>query len=397
MYKRSSFDRIASRVREPRRFIQVLAGPRQTGKTTLARQVMEGIEIEAHYASADDPALKDSVWIEQQWEEGRRITMLPGGQDAALLVLDEIQKIQGWSEAVKRLWDEDSANGLPLKVMLLGSSTLLIQEGLTESLAGRFEVIPVTHWSFSEMRDAFGWNVDQYIFFGGYPGAAELIHDEDRWTRYVNDSLVETTISRDILQMRRVHKPALLRRLFELGCVYSGQVLSYQKMLGQLQDAGNTTTLAHYLRLLESAGLIKGLPKYYGQRTRQRGSSPKLLVMNTALASVSAGLRFDEARDNPRHWGRLAESAVGATLANGLTGSRVDLFYWAARNREVDFVGARGEKLVAIEVKTGLRKQALPGVSELSSKYPVTRKLLVGTGGIPIEEFLLTNPTTWFE
>ena len=397
MYKRSSFDRITGRVREPRRFIQVLAGPRQTGKTTLARQVMEGIAIEAHYASADDPALKDSVWIEQQWEEGRRIAGRSGGQHAALLVLDEIQKIPGWSEAVKRMWDEDSSSGIPLQVLLLGSSTLLIQEGLTESLAGRFEVIPITHWLFSEMRDAFGWNVDQYIFFGGYPGAAELIHDELRWAQYVNDSLIETTISRDILQMRRVHKPALLRRLFELGCVYSGQVLSYQKMLGQLQDAGNTTTLAHYLKLLESAGLIKGLPRYSGQRTRQRGSSPKLLVMNTALMSVSSGLRFDEARNDPRYWGRLAETAVGATLANGLTGSQVTLYYWAARNREVDFVGARGEKLVAIEVKTGLRKQALPGVSDLSSKYPVTRNLLVGTGGIPIEEFLLAGPAIWFE
>jgi predicted AAA+ superfamily ATPase len=264
-------------------------------------------------------------------------------------------------------------------------------------MAGRFEVIPVTHWSFTEMRGAFGWNVDQYIFYGGYPGTAELIHDEDRWARYVNDSLIETTISRDILQMHRIHKPALLRRLFELGCVYSGQVLSYQKMLGQLQDAGNTTTLAHYLRLLESAGLITGLPKYSGQRLHQRGSSPKLLVMNTALMSVSSGLRFVEARRDPQRWGRFAESAVGAALANGLTGSRVDLFYWAARNREVDFVGARGKELVALEVKTGLRKQALPGVSAFAGKYPVTKKLLVGTGGIPIEEFLLTNPVTWFE
>ncbi len=397
MYKRPLYHRIAGRIREPRRFIQVLAGPRQTGKTTLARQIMDGIGSDTHYASADEPALKDSVWIEQQWEAGRHRTRSSKGQHGALLILDEIQKIPDWSEAVKRLWDQDTADRLQLQVMVLGSSTLLIQQGLTESLAGRFEVIPVTHWSFVEMRDAFGWNVDQYVFYGGYPGTAELIEDEDRWTRYVNDSLIETTISRDILQMRRVLKPALLRRLFELGCAYSGQVLSYHKMLGQLQDAGNTTTLAHYLRLLESAGLIAGLPKYYGQRTRQRGSSPKLLVMNTALMSVSSGLRFTEARSDPQRWGRLAESAVGATLANGLTGSQVDLFYWAARNREVDFVGARGKTLVAFEVKTGIRKRALPGVSAFAGKYPVTKKLLVGTGGIPLEEFLLTPPVAWFE
>jgi predicted AAA+ superfamily ATPase len=358
---------------------------------------MEGMGIDTHYASADEPALKDSIWIEQQWETARHRARTAKDGRAALLILDEIQKIPGWSEVVKRMWDEDAAGGLQLKVMVLGSSTLLIQEGLTESLAGRFEVIPVTHWSFEEMRDAFGWDVDHYIFYGGYPGAAELIEDEDRWARYVNDSLIETTISRDILQMRRVLKPALLRRLFELGCVYSGRVLSYQKMLGQLQDAGNTTTLAHYLRLLDSAGLVTGLPKYSGQRARQRGSSPKLLVMNTALMSVSSGFRFAEARNDSQRWGRVAESAVGATLANGLTGSQVELFYWIARNREVDFIGARGKKLVTFEVKTGVRKQASSGESAFASKYPVTRKLLVGTGGIPIEEFLLTNPTTWFE
>jgi predicted AAA+ superfamily ATPase len=397
MYKRSLYDRIAGRIRESRKFIQVLAGPRQTGKTTLARQVVEGMGIDTHYASADEPALKDAVWIEQHWEAARHKARAAKGRVASLLVLDEIQKIPGWSEVVKRLWDEDTAGGLHLHVMILGPSTLLTQEGLTESLTGRFEVIPVTHWSFAEMHDAFGWNVDQYIFYGGYPGAAELIEDEDRWARYVNDSLIETTISRDILQMRRVLKPALLRRLFELGCVYSGQVLSYQKMLGRLQDAGNTTTLAHYLGLLESAGLITGLPKYSGQRARQRGSSPKLLVMNTALMSVSSGLRFAEARNDPQRWGRLAESAVGATLVNGLTGSQVDLFYWAARNREVDFVGARGKTLVTLEVETGVRREALPGVSAFASKYPVTTKLLVGTGGIPIEEFLLARPITWFE
>jgi predicted AAA+ superfamily ATPase len=397
MYKRPLYNLIAGRITEPRRFIQVLAGPRQAGKTTLARQIVGEMGLAAHYASADEPALKDSAWIEQQWEAARHRARSSQDPRPGLLILDEIQKIPTWSEVVKRLWDEDTGSRLQLQVMILGSSTLLIQEGLTESLAGRFEVIPAAHWSFAEMRDAFGWNLDQYIFYGGYPGTADLTRDEDRWARYVNDSLIETTISRDILQMRRVLKPALLRRLFELGCVYSGQVLSYQKMLGQLHDAGNTTTLAHYLKLLESAGLMTGLAKYSGQRTRQRGSSPKLLVMNTALMSVSSGLRFSEARNDPQRWGRLAESAVGATLANGLTGSRVDLFYWTARNKEVDFVGARGKTLVTFEVKTGARKLALPGVAAFAGKYPVTKKLLVGTGGIPIEDFLLTDPVTWFE
>ena len=230
MYKRPLYQTLVSRLKEPRRFLQVLAGPRQVGKTTLARQAMEGGRTRSHYASADEPTLQDRAWIEQQWDLGR----LKAKDGEALLVLDEVQKVPGWSEVVKRLWDEDTTKGVSLKCVLLGSSPLLVQRGLTESLAGRFEVLHVTHWSFPEMRDAFRWNVDQYVYFGGYPGAAALIEDRQRWARYIVESLIETTLSRDILLMTRVDKPALLRRLFLLGCDYSGQILSYQKMLGQL-------------------------------------------------------------------------------------------------------------------------------------------------------------------
>ena len=255
MYKRPLYQTLLSRLKEPRRFLQVLAGPRQVGKTTLARQAMEGGRTRSQYASADEPTLQDRAWIEQQWDLGR----MKAKDGEALLVLDEVQKVPGWSEVVKRLWDEDTAKRVSLKCVLLGSSPLLVQRGLTESLAGRFEILHVTHWSFAEMRDAFGWDVDQYVYFGGYPGAAALIEDRQRWARYIVESLIETTLSRDILLMTRVDKPALLRRLFLLGCDYSGQILSYQKMLGQLQDAGNTTTLAHYLELLAGAGMLKGV------------------------------------------------------------------------------------------------------------------------------------------
>ena len=397
MFKRHAYTLLRNRVAEPRRFIQVLVGPRQTGKTTLARQIMEGLNIPSQYASADEPALKDRTWIEQQWEAARIKARLGGRKKKALLVLDEIQKIPGWSETVKRLWDEDSIGGLPLQVIVLGSSALLVQRGLTESLAGRFEVIPITHWSFPEMKKAFGWNVEQYIFYGGYPGAAELIADTQRWSRYIVDSLIETTISRDILLMKRVDKPALLRRLFELGCAYSGQVLSYQKMLGQLQDAGNTTTLAHYLSLLESAGMLMGLPKYAGQRVRQRASSPKLQVLNTALMTAQFQRPLEEARGDSEYWGRLVESAVGAALVNSLKGTQAELFYWLGRNREVDFVVRRGDVLVAIEVKSGRRKTSLPGMEAFSRAFEVKRKLLVGAQGIPLEEFLLIPPEEWLD
>ena len=319
-----------------------------------------------------------------------------GRKKKALLVLDEIQKINGWSETVKRLWDEDTANKLPLHVIALGSSALLNQRVLTESLAGRFEVIPVTHWSFAEMQKAFGWNVDEYIFFGGYPGAAELIQDEPRWSSYIRDALIETTVSRDILLMTRVDKPVLLRRLFQLGCNYSGQVLSYQKMLGQLQDAGNTTTLAHYLDLLQGAGLLAGLSKYAGQRVRQRASSPKLLVLNTALMSASGPDKVEKTKQEPDHWGRWVESAVGSSLANGIVGKNIELYYWFSRNREVDFVLSRNDELVAIEVKSGRNKGSFPGIEAFSKEFKVKRKLLVGPQGISLEEFLLTPPEELF-
>jgi len=281
-------------------------------------------------------------------------------------------------------------------VVVLGSAPLLVQAGLSESLAGRFEVVRVPHWSFAEMREAFGWSLDQYAYYGGYPGAAPLIAEPQRWRRYILDSLIETTVSRDILLMRRVDKPALLRRLFELGCQYSGQVLSYTKMLVQLQDAGNSTTLAHYLDLLRGAGLLEGLPKYAGQKVRQRGSSPKLQVHNTALITAQSDVSFEEARRDGQFWGRLVESAVGQWLVNAAKAGSFEVYYWAGGNREVDFVLARGRKVVAVEVKSSRRRAALPGVEAFSSQFKVHRKLLVGRDGIGLEDFLTTDAASWF-
>jgi predicted AAA+ superfamily ATPase len=388
MFLRPISNTLLQRLNEPRRFIQALIGPRQTGKTTVARQIILKTKVPSHYASADEPILKDRVWIEQQWEAARFRLKTDPTQEKGILVLDEVQKVSGWSETVKRLWDEDSANGLLLHVIILGSSQLLMQQGLTESLAGRFEVIPITHWSFPEMRDAFGWDVDRYLFFGGYPGSASLIEDQERWRRYIIDSLIETTVSRDVLLMRRVDKPALLRRLFELGCHYSGQVLSYQKMLGQLQDVGNTTTLAHHLNLLEGAGLIMGVQKYAGQKVRRKLSSPKLLVLNTALMSAISTFSFEEAKRRPDFWGRLVESSVGASIANAVRGRSAELSYWSSRNKEVDFVLSKGDEVVAIEVKSGRRKMTLPGLEVFSKEFTTKRKLLVGSQGIPLEAFL---------
>jgi len=314
-YCRPVGESIKERIQEPRRFIQVIAGPRQVGKTTLVRQVLALSERDYLYASADEPSLRGRTWLEQQWQAAR-LHSDREDNESAVLVLDEVQKITGWSEIVKRLWDEDTANGRSLKVFILGSSPLLVQQGLTESLAGRFELIQLSHWSYVEMRDAFGWDVHTYIFYGGYPGAAPLIEDPMRWSRYILDALIETTISRDVLLLNRVDKPALLRRLFDLACQYSGQILSYTKMLGQLQEAGNTTTLAHYLDLLSGAGMVGGLQKYSGRTVRKRASSPKLQVMNTALMTAPSGLSLLDARADHRLWERIVESSIGAHLVN---------------------------------------------------------------------------------
>src|SRR3989338_8838151 len=376
MYKRPIYKTLLKRLQEPRRFIQVLAGPRQVGKTVLARQLIEALTIPSHYASADEPTLRGRTWIEQQWDLARLQITSAKGKNEALLVLDEVQKVTDWSEVVKRLWDEDSASRRPFKVVLLGSAPLLIQKGLTESLAGRFEVIPATHWSYAEMREAFGWDLDHYIFCGGYPGSAELVSDENRWRRYIIDSLIETTISRDILLLTRVDKPALLRRLFQLACDYSGQVVSYQKMLGQLQDAGNTTALAHYLDLLAGAGMITGLPKYSGGRARQRASSPKLQVMNNALMTALSAMTFDQARKDRDYWGRLVESALGAYLVNGTRGTSIEVFYWRERSREVDFVLRSGRSIVSLYFKNRPAQESLAGMEALSKEFRVKRKLL---------------------
>ena len=397
MYKRPVLKEILSRFSEPRQFIQVLSGPRQAGKTTLAMQIMDTLQWVGNYASADEPVLKGAVWIEQQWEIVRGKIHSGKEADRGILVLDEIQKLPQWSETVKRLWDEDTAASRNIFVLILGSSPLLIQKGLTESLAGRFEINHITHWSFKEMRAAFDLTIDEYIYYGGYPGAAGLLHDRQRWANYITESLIETTISKDILLMTRVDKPALLRNLFELGCFFSGRIISYQKMVGQLQDAGNTTTLAHYLNLLEGAGLLAGLSKYAGNQARRRASSPKLLVLNTGLMTAASALDMPAARKDAEFWGHLAESAVGAFLYNATVGKNIDLYYWAGRNRELDFALARGGALVAIEVKSSARRMRLPGIIEFSNQFPVKRKLLVGRQGIPVEEFMGADVDTWFE
>ncbi len=360
----------------------------------MVGQTVGDIGLPAHVASADEPTLRGSGWLEEQWQQGRLLAK-QAGPDGAILVIDEIQKAKNWAESVKRLWDADTRENRKLKVVLLGSAPLLIQSGLTESLAGRFETIHMPHWSYQEMKQSFDWTLDQYLFFGAYPGAASLVHQPKRWANYVLHSLIETTISRDVLLLSRVDKPALLRRLFQLGCSYSGHVLSYTKMLGKLQESGNTTTLAHYLELLAAAGMLTGLPKYSPRLVRKRGSSPKLLVFNTALMTAQSGLTLAQAKKDTEYWGHLVESAVGAHLINAAAAGECEVYYWRNRNREVDFVVRHANKLAAIEVKSGIRRDTLPGMTAFATAHEGTQRLLVGADGIPLEVFLSSPLSTW--
>lgn len=394
LFTRLQLTVLSKRLQEVRQFIQVIIGPRQVGKTTLVTQFIEDFAFPVHFAAADAVPAANVTWIEQQWETVR-IKWQTSGATQLLLVIDEIQKIENWSEMVKKLWDEDTRNHRPIKVILLGSSRLLLQQGLTESLAGRFETLYMEHWSLSEMQQAFGWEVDQFVWFGGYPGAATLIEEEMRWKEYVRNSLIETTISKDILMMTRVDKPVLLKRLFELGCLYSGQILSYNKMLGQLLDAGNTTTLSHYLDLLDTAGLLGGLEKFARDKIRQRASSPKFQVYNNALISAQQSETFQQVRLQPDRWGRMVESAIGAHLINHARSGDMQLFYWRHRHDEVDFVLSYHNKVIGLEVKSGATRKA-PGMQAFQRKMRPDKVLLVGKEGLPWQDFLQIDPRKLF-
>ena len=425
-FRRTQVTTMVRRLSEkPNKLIAVF-GPRQTGKTTIALQALRQIDLESRYLAVDSPDLpetpyldvyssasseipipsnrsdatmpfplvRDTDWLVRKWREGRREANRFGR--GFVLVFDEIQKIPNWSETVKGLWDGDRRSNCPLHVVILGSAPLLMQTGLRESLAGRFELIRVTHWSFREMSEAFNFDLDHYLYFGGYPGTVPYVRDPDRWRKYVLNALIEPSIERDLLSMTRVDKPALLKQLFELGCNYSGQILSYTKMLGQLQDVGNTTTLARYLDLLSSTGLLTGLPKYSNRPLQVKASSPKLNVLNTALLTAGSGYSFDQARTDRTFWGRLVESAVGAHLFN-TAASDTRLHYWRSAEFEVDFVLQRSRRTIPVEVKSGLRRRPLKGMDEFRRQFHPFRSLLVGEGGIPLEEFLTVPAHQWFE
>lgn len=385
-FKRFQYTEILERINEPRGKMQVIVGPRQVGKTTLVGQVLEECTLPYDSYSADDVTGVSADWLAQVWET-QRMKMSARNETKRLLVIDEIQKINNWSETVKAEWDRDTREKRELVVVLLGSSRMLIEKGLTESLAGRFELIRLTHWTYSEMRECFGWTLQQYVYFGGYPGAAQYIGNEVRWRNYVRDSLIEPSISKDVLLETKIMKPQLLRQLFELGSSYSGELLSLTKVAAQLQDAGNVTTLAGYLHLLDECGLLCGLQKYAEDTARKYNSVPKFQVYNNALRNVYAEEDFSEVIEDAKVWGRYVESAVGAYLVSQASVCGYHVYYWRDKMDEVDFVLTKRQKKIAIEVKSG-RRTTNRGLAVFSEKYHPFRSVVVGSGGLSFEEFL---------
>ena len=421
-YHRSTFDALKLRLREAPTRLQIVAGPRQVGKTTLVRQLLSPLErpvgsyrylaadgVDDPYAAVDSMAgsafapgrPRGQEWLVEQWAQATVAAANWGRSESAVtrpfvLAIDEIQRIDGWSVAIKGLWDALHASPVHMHVVLLGSSPLLMQKGLSESLAGRFEVTRLTHWSFEEMNSAFGFDLDEYIFFGGFPGSAAWISDEPRWRDYVNLSLIRPNIDIDILAMTRVDKPALLRQLFELGCLYSGQIVALDKLLGTLNDAGNVTTLARYLELLADAGLLAGLQKQSDGAIRRRRAPPKLQAMNGALVSAQGAHSFAQARADRSHWGRLVESAFGAHLLN-TAGADMAVRYWRDGVLEVDFVIEHHGRLAAIEVKSAPRSLRHAGLEEFSRRHPGCKTWQVGGDALPIGEALRRPAAEWLE
>ena len=390
MIIRSQSNDLIMRLQEPRRTIQVVAGPRQVGKTTLVKQVLQQLSTPSRFFNADGVEPDDKDWIAARWEEVRALMHFNQYQEM-VLVIDEVHKINNWSEQVKREWDADTFRDVNIKVVLLGSSRLLLKKGLTESLAGRFEILSMTHWSFQEMQEAFGWDINQYVYFGGYPGSASYVNNEARWRKYMRESIIAPAIEKDVLQTTYIYKPALMHQLFHLGCAYSGELLSYNKMLGLLQDAGNATTLVNYLEVLGESKLLTGLPKYVMDASRKYRTIPKLQVYNNALlTALTEGVSYEKVFTDPQLWGRWVESAVGCYLLDKADELDCDLFYWREDNEEVDFVLRRADKLLAIEVKSG-KRQSNSGLSTFRQMYNPHHSLVVGGQALPLEDLFKGN------
>lgn len=397
MYQRRHLNILKSRMAEPRRRMQIVMGPGQVGKSTLVGQFTEGISVPFDFFAADGVNRFDSSWIPNKWQQVRMRMDIHSEQEH-ILIIDEVQKIRGWSEQVKKEWDEDSRSHRNLKVILLGSSRILLQKGLEESLEGRFETIKMGYWDWQEMHEAFGFSMDEYVYFGGFPGLAPDIQDEDRWRNLMEDSIISPILTRDILEIEEIRNPALLRQVFELACIESAKELSLTKMQGTM-NSGTVPTIKNYLDILNKSMIVQPLQNYSPSRVKEKQSVPKMQVFNNAFRNRFGTFSFDEARVDPAEWGRLVESAVGAHLANRAMTDDYELFYWRnERRQECDYVLRKGQALVAIEVKSGSVDKTV-GFEKFKEQFAdnVTAAFIVGPHALPLDDFFMMDLKSLFK
>ena len=397
MYQRRHLNILKSRMAEPRRRMQIVMGPRQVGKSTMVGQFTEGTSVPFDFCAADSVNRFDTSWIPNKWQQARMRMDIHSEQEH-ILIIDEVQKIKGWSEQVKKEWDEDSRSHRNLKVILLGSSRLLLQKGLEESLEGRFETIKMGYWDWQEMHEAFGFSMDEYVYFGGFPGLALDIKDEDRWRNLMEYSIISPILTRDILEIEEIRNPALLRQVFELACTESAKELSLTKMQGTM-NSGTVPTIKNYLDILNKSMTVQPLQNYSPSRIREKQSVPKMQVFNNAFRNRFGTFSFDEARMDPAECGRQVESAVGAHLANRSIVDDYELFYWRnERRQECDYVLRKGQALVAIEVKSGSVDKTV-GFEKFKEQFAdnVAAAFIVGPQALPLEDFFLMDLKSLFK
>ncbi|MGE3063636.1 MAG: ATP-binding protein [bacterium] len=385
--KRKAFSILLNRVKEKGNFIQFITGPRQVGKTTMVLQLKENIGNDCKYFVSEDSITKGPSWLDSTLSN-EEISADKNGNRKRVVIIDEIQKIRDWQDIVKKHYDKIKRDKCSLQMILLGSSPVLLSDG-KESLAGRFESIYMSHWNYSEMREAFGWDLEDYICYGSFPGSATFTNDYRRWRSYIKESIIEATLTKDILSYERINKPALLRQLFEITQVYSGQIFSFTKMLGQLHDAGNTTTLSHYAELLKTSGLMCILSKFSCRELVKRMSIPKLQVLNNAFLDFGEGDLKKILQTNSELKGRIIESAVGGYLANRMLSGEIELYYWRDGNDEVDFVVKKEGRMFLIEVKSGGTRMYQKGLDAALKKYPKASAIIIGNSHKELEKFFL--------
>jgi predicted AAA+ superfamily ATPase len=355
--------------------IQLLTGPRQVGKTDTLLKLAKKFHETAIYTAADSPESALPGYWERLWQSAFEMEKAKG---VAILLIDEVQHLPDWSIRLKGEWDKVLREGLKIYLVASGSSSLHLGRGSKESLAGRIERLTITHWSAAMLKKAFKLPKNEAIIRivtrGSYPGSMVFYNDLQRWSAYIRDAIIDPAISHDIFSLTEVRRPALLKQVFALSAASPAQIVSLNKLQGQLQDKGALDTISHYLSLLEDSFLIAALDKHTAKPIRSRSAPPKLVVLNNALLAVMDQRGIPNKKNDPERFGNWVENAVLAFCWN--SGQQVS--YWRDDTYEVDGVIDGPWGSFAIEVKTSsFIERDLIGLLEFTRQYPKYAPLVV--------------------